>query len=174
MVGLIIIVPLIIFVLFKSIVRINNNEVGMIKSGEKIIIVNPGYRFVFPFQIFRKLDISTKTVEFNVNEISSKTIKKSLLKSEIITKDKRSIKINACYTYSVIDAEKTIKNLVDIEFAISQASQVSIIRILKNVNYNEFINSKDRYSNEVYNFLNKLCLNWGIKIDEFHIKEVSL
>ena len=85
MVGLIIIVPLIIFVLFKSIVRINNNEVGMIKSGEKIIIVNPGYRFVFPFQIFRKLDISTKTVEFNVNEISSKTIKKSLLKSEIIT-----------------------------------------------------------------------------------------
>lgn len=174
MVGLIVIIPLVIVVIIKSIVKVGENEIGLIKSGNKKIIVKSGYKFLFPFQIFRKLDVSAKTIDFNVNEIVNKSMKKCLIKSEIITKDKRSIKMNASYSYSVINGEMAICNLIDIEFAISQAAQVFIIKILKDVNYNEFINSKDRYSNEVYSFLNKLCSSWGIKIDEFCIKEVSL
>lgn len=175
-IHLIIIGALIIFMIFKSTIYIKRDEIGLLKTKKGDKILKPGIRILPMFSIAKKLNIAPKTIEFNVNEVvdEKSRFKNNSYKAKIITKDKRSIKVNAKFSYEIFDSEKAVKNLFNIKFTVSQASQVFLVSIIRNVNYNEFVNSKDRYSNEVLNSLNKLCFEWGLKITNFEINEVSL
>jgi len=157
--GLIVIV---LVVLLCSIRQINEYERGILFTcGKFTRVMNPGWRIVLPiFQSYRKVDIRTKAVD--------------VPEQETITKDNVSIKINAVIYYKVFDAGKTICEVQNYGYAVSQLAQTTMRNIVGSVTLDELLSEREKISAEICSVIDKATDAWGIKVENVELKDVSL
>lgn len=157
--GLIVIL---LVVILCSIRQINEYERGILFTcGRFTRVMNPGWRLVLPiFQSFRKVDIRTKAVD--------------VPEQETITKDNVSIKINAVIYYKVFDAGKTICEVQNYGYAVSQLAQTTMRNIVGSVTLDELLSEREKISAEICSVIDKATDAWGIKVENVELKDVSL
>ena len=157
--GLLIIV---IVILLVSIKQINEYERGILFTcGKFTRVIKPGWRLVFPiFQSYRKVDIRTKAVD--------------VPEQETITKDNVSIKINAVIYYKVFDAGKTICEVQNYGYAVSQLAQTTMRNIVGSVTLDELLSEREKISAEICSVIDKATDAWGIKVENVELKDVAL
>ena len=156
---LIVVVGMIILV---SIKQINQYERGIKFSfGKFTKIMEPGWRLVLPiFQSYKKVDIRTKAVD--------------VPEQEAITRDNVSVRINAVIYYKVFDASKSVLEVENFYYAVSQLAQTTMRNVVGSVSLDELLSEREKLSAEICNIIDKATDPWGIKVENVELKDVSL
>ena len=160
-VGIVLLVILII-ILLKSIVQINEYERGIkFSKGKFAKILNPGWKLVIPiFQSYKKVDIRTKAVD--------------VPEQDTITKDNVSVRINAVIYYKIFDASKALLEVENFYYAVSQLAQTTMRNAVGGVTLDELLSEREKLSTTICEIIDKLTDPWGIKVENVELKDVTL
>lgn len=158
------IVILIILIVLVPILlkQINEYERGVVYTMGKFTgIIDPGWRIIIPiFQSFRKVDMRTKAVD--------------VPKQETITKDNVSIKMNAVIYYKVADAGKTINEVEDVYYAISQLAQTTMRRIAGEATLDELLQNREKIAEDILKIIDTTSDAWGLDVEAVELKDIEL
>ena len=161
----IVIVPIVLIVLMiilTSIRQIGEYERGLkFARGKYKCIMEPGWHVVWPiFESYRKVDIRVKVID--------------VPEQDAITKDNVTIKINAVIYYNVFDAKKAVLSVENYNYAVSQLAQTTMRNIVGTVTLDELLTERERISSSICDIVDKATDDWGVKIQNVELKDVSL
>ena len=124
-------------------------------------IMQPGWRLILPiFQSYAKIDIRTKVID--------------VPEQEVITKDNVSVKINAVIYYNIFDASKALLSVENFHYAVSQLAQTTMRNSVGSVTLDELLSSREKISETICVIVDKATDDWGIKVHNVELKDVSL
>lgn len=124
-------------------------------------LVGPGLNIVIPiFQSIDKVDIRVKTVD--------------VPKQDCITKDNVSVNVDAVAYYYVYDVKKSILDVEDFYYAISQLAQTTMRDVVGEVTLDELLANRDAISNNIRNIIDKASDPWGLKVERVELKHIEL
>ncbi|MBU1935675.1 slipin family protein, partial [Patescibacteria group bacterium] len=154
-------VPLIILIVIL-IKQVNEYQRGvMFTLGKYSGMKNPGWRIVIPvFQRMIKVDLRTKVVD--------------VPDQEAITKDNISIRINAVIYYKVSDAAKSIIEVENFYFAVSQLAQTTMRNAVGETTLDELLRNRDEIAGRIQIIVDKASDPWGIKVEAVELKDIGL
>lgn len=156
------IVFLAIVVLIILIKQIDQYERGVIFTLGKLSgVKQPGWRIVVPvFQRMIKVDIRTKTVD--------------VPNQEVITKDNIPVYINAVVYYSIIDSVKSIIEVEDFRYAVSQLAQTTMRNAVGERTLDELLQKRNEIAELIKQELDKKTDPWGIDVEILELKDVII
>ena len=145
-----------------SIKQISEYERGIkFTCGKFSGVMTPGWKIVLPiFQSFKKIDIRTKVID--------------VPEQEVITKDNVSVKINAVIYYNIFDASKALLQVENFHYAVSQLAQTTMRNSVGSVTLDELLSCRDKISSTICEIVDKATDEWGIKVHDVELKDVSL
>ncbi|AKM78491.1 MAG: SPFH domain / Band 7 family protein [Candidatus Wolfebacteria bacterium GW2011_GWC2_46_275] len=152
----------IILVIITSIRQINQYEKGVkFTFGKFTAVMEPGWRIVWPvIQTYQKVDVRIKAVD--------------VPDQNAITRDNVSVKVNAVIYYKVSDAPKSVIEVEDFRYAISQYAQTTMRNIVGEVTLDELLSSRDKIADRIREIVDKETDAWGLKVNNVELKDVSL
>lgn len=153
---------LVVLVVLGSIRQINQYERGVkFTLGKFSTVMEPGWRLVWPiFQFYRKVDMRIKAVD--------------VPHQKAITRDNVSVEVNAVIYYQVSSAEKSILEIEDFMYAISQYAQTTMRNIVGGVTLDELLANRDKIAEHIREVVDKETDAWGLKVHNVELKDVSL
>src|SRR4030043_1657444 len=156
------ILGIIIFIIVISIKQINQYERGLrFTLGRFTGLMNPGWRLVWPIiQFYKKLDLRGKAVD-GPNQ-------------EAITKDNISVSVNAVIYYKIREADKSILEVENFYYAISQLAQTTMRNVVGQVDLDELLSARDRVSENIRAIIDKASDPWGIEVINVELKDITL
>ena len=159
---MLIIIIILAVILLPSIKQINEYERGVkFTFGKYSSIMNPGWKIVLPIiQSFKKVDIRTKAVD--------------VPEQEAISRDNVSVKINAVIYYKIFDAAKAILAVERYNYAVEQLAQTTMRNIVGSVTLDELLSEREKISEKICEIIDKASDEWGIKVENVELKDVSL
>jgi regulator of protease activity HflC (stomatin/prohibitin superfamily) len=123
--------------------------------------MGPGLKLLFwPFQTMKKVDIRVKAVD--------------VPDQEAITQDNISARINAVIYYRVTDAAKSIIEVENFRYAISQLAQTTMRNIVGELSLDELLSQREQASSKIKEIVDSLTDPWGIKVDNVELKDITL
>ncbi len=142
--------------------QVNQYERGvMFTIGKFRGIKQPGWRIVIPvIQRMVKVDIRTKVVD--------------VPNQEAITKDNISVSINAVIYYKVSDAAKSVLEVENFYFAVSQLAQTTMRNAVGEVTLDELLKNRDGIAERIQTIVDKASDPWGIKVEAVELKDIGL
>ena len=157
-----VIIGIIVIIFLASIKQINEYGRGIkFKLGKFTKIMNPGWNLVLPiFESYKKVDIRTKAVD--------------VPEQDAITKDNVSIRINAVIYYKIFDASKSILEVENFYYAVSQLAQTTMRNIVGSVTLDELLSERETISTKICEVIDEATDPWGIKVENVELKDVSL
>lgn len=157
---LLLLIPLILF--FMCLKQINEYERGVVYTMGKFTgMLGPGWHFLVPFfQAMKKVDVRTKAVD--------------VPKQETITRDNVSCKMNAVIYYKVDDAARTINEVEDAYWAVSQLAQTTMRRIAGEVTLDELLSNREKIAKEILASIDANTEAWGIDVSSIELKDIEL
>ncbi len=149
-------------VVLISIRQVNQYERGVkFTFGKFSKVMEPGWRLVWPiFQFYRKVDMRIKAVD--------------VPHQKAITRDNVSVEVNAVIYYQVSSAEKSILEIEDFMYAISQYAQTTMRNIVGGVTLDELLANRDKIAEHIREVVDKETDAWGLKVHNVELKDVSL
>ena len=159
---IIVFVVLILVLLLASIRQIDEYERGIkFVFGKFKKVLEPGWHVIIPiFEKYQKIDIRVKVVD--------------VPEQDAITKDNVSIKINAVIYYSIFDAKKAMLSVENCYYAVTQLAQTTMRNLVGSVTLDELLTDRERISNEICTIVDKATDEWGVKILNVELKDISL
>lgn len=155
---------LVVFILLvlSSIRQVNEYERGvMFTLGKFGGIRNPGWTIVWPvFQSMRKVDIRTKTVD--------------VPEQETITKDNIPIRMNAVIYYKIVDAGKSVLQVENFYYAVTQLAQVAMRNVVGQVTLDELLKNREDISKRIEDHVDEASAPWGIDVASVELKDIVL
>ena len=154
--------PVILVVLVISIRQVNEYQRGvMFTLGKFSGVKHPGWRIVIPvFQKMVRVDLRTKVVD--------------VPDQEAITKDNISVRINAVIYYKVSDAAKSIIEVENFYFAVSQLAQTTMRNAVGEVELDDLLEKRDEIAAKIKLIVDKASDPWGIKVESVELKDIGL
>ena len=150
-------------VLFFSIIKqINQYERGVVftlgkYTGDRM----PGWRPIIPIiQRLHKVNIRTKTVD--------------VPNQEVITRDNIPVQINAVVYYKVKDAPKSIIEVEDFRYAVSQLAQTSMRNSVGERTLDELLQKRNEIAEIIKIELDQKTDPWGIDVEMLELKDVII
>ncbi len=152
----------IFIIILASLKQINQYERGVLFTmGRYQKIMSPGWRLVIPiFQNFKKIDIRIKAVD--------------VPDQKAITRDNVPVMVNAVIYYKVAAAEKAVIEVENFYYAISQYAQTTMRNIVGEVTLDELLAQRDKIADRIREIVDKETDEWGIKVNNVELKDVSL
>ena len=157
-----IIVFIVVIILLRSIVQIDEYERGVkFSRGKFSKIMEPGWNIVLPiFESYKKIDIRTKAVD--------------VPEQDAITKDNVSVRINAVIYYKIFDASKALLEVENFYYAVSQLAQTTMRNVVGSVSLDELLTEREKLSESICKIIDEATDPWGIKVENVELKDVSL
>ena len=141
---------------------INQYEKGVkFTLGKYSGIMEPGLRFVIPaIQSMERVDTRIKTVD--------------VPRQETMTKDNISVKVNAVIYFKINDAAKSVIEIEDYFYAVSQLAQTSMRNIIGEITLDELLSKRNEISDKIKIIVDKASDPWGIDVKSVELKDVEL
>ena len=157
-----IILIIVLVILLMSIKQVSEYERGVkFCFGKFKKIMKPGWNIVLPIiESYKKIDIRTKVID--------------VPEQEVITKDNVSVKINAVIYYNIFDASKAILEVENFHYAVSQLAQTTMRNSVGSVTLDELLSCRDKISSTICEIVDKASDDWGVKVHDVELKDVSL
>lgn len=149
-------------VIISSLKQVNEYERGVqFTLGRFSGIMEPGWRIVLPiFQTWQKVDIRTKVVEEP--------------DQEAITKDNVSTKITAVIYYKIIDAQKSILEVENFYWAVSQLAQTTMRNVIGEVTLDQLLTQRHDLAVKIRDIVEKSAGQWGLDVSSVELKDIKL
>ncbi len=153
---------LLLVLVLISIKQVNQYERGVkFTFGKYSGVMEPGWRLVWPIiQFYRKVDMRIKAVD--------------VPHQKAITRDNVSVEVNAVIYYQVSSAEKSVLEIEDFMYAISQYAQTTMRNIVGGVTLDELLANRDKIAEHIRDVVDKETDAWGLKVHNVELKDVSL
>jgi len=153
---------ILIVITLASIKQVNQYERGLVYTqGRFTRILGPGWHVIWPiFQAMQKVDIRTKAID--------------VPKQETITRDNVSCKMNAVIYYKVADAGKTINEVEDVNWAVSQLAQTTMRRIAGEATLDELLSQREKIAADILHTIDPITDAWGIDVESVELKDIEL
>lgn len=153
---------LLVLLILSSIKQINQYERGVkFTFGKYTKMMDPGWRLVLPvIQSFKKVDMRTKAVD--------------VPDQEGITKDNISVRVNAVIYYKVISAEKSLLEVEDFFYAVSQLAQTTMRNVVGQVDLDELLSNREQISTKIRTIVDEITDKWGIEVESVELKDITL
>ena len=150
------------FILLISIREIKQYERGIkFTLGKFTQVAMPGWRLVIPiFQSMQKVDLRLKAVD--------------VPSQDAITKDNISAKINAVIYYKIVDAAKSINEVENFYYAISQLAQTTMRNVVGEMDLDQLLSQREEASKKIKDIVDVLTDPWGIQVDNVELKDITL
>lgn len=151
-----------VVLLLISLKQINEYERGVVYTmGRYSGMMHPGWRLIVPiFQSFRKVDVRTKAVD--------------VPKQETITKDNVSCKMNAVIYYKVVDAARSINEVENVFWAVSQLAQTTMRRIAGEADLDQLLSNREEIAKRILKVIDHTTDQWGISVEAVELKDIEL
>lgn len=152
----------ILILLLVSIKQVEQYQRGvMFTLGKFTGMKGPGWRIVIPiFQRMVRVDLRTKVVD--------------VPDQEAITKDNVSIRISAVIYYKVSDASKSVIEVENFYFAVSQLAQTTMRNAVGEVELDELLKNRDDVAASIKTIVDKASEPWGIMVEGLELKDIVL
>lgn len=149
-------------VLLSSLKQVNQFERGvMFTMGRFSGVKEPGWRLVLPvFQTMTKVDL--RTIAFDVPS------------QDAITKDNVSAKINAVIYYKIVDPGKSVLEVANVHYAVSQLAQTTMRNIAGEVTLDELLSSRQMISEKIERIVDEATAGWGVEVSTVELKDINL
>ncbi len=156
------IVILVVFLLLKSIVIVNQYERGIILTlGTYSYTLGPGLKLVIPIiQRVIKVDIRINTID--------------IPKQEIITKDNVAVTINAVVYFQVNKAEDAILKVRDFTYAVSQYAQTALRDVIGGIELDSLLSDRQTISDEIQKIVDAETAEWGVDVTSIKLQDVAV
>ena len=157
-----IIIGAVILFIVSGLKVVNEYERGVkFTIGKYTGIMEPGWRIVLPvFQSYSKVDMRVKAVD--------------VPDQKAITRDNVPVIVNAVIYYKVAAAEKAIIEVENFYYAVSQYAQTTMRNIVGEVTLDELLGQRDRIAERIREIVDKETDEWGLKVNNVELKDVSL
>lgn len=154
-----------VFLLFIFVVRpiiLNEYERGVVYFlGRYSGVMGPGFHLIVPLlQSVRKVDMRTKAVD--------------IPKQEVVSKDNVSYKMNAVIYYKVDDAARTINQVENVYWAVSQLAQTTMRRIAGEATLDQLLTDREKIAKEILAAIDPTTEEWGINVSSVELKDIEL
>lgn len=158
--GYLVIVVIILFL--ATLRQVNQYQRGVkFTMGRYTGLVNPGWRVVIPvFQSMRKIDMRLKAVEVPAQDA--------------ITKDNVTVKVTAVIYYKVVDAAKSVLEVENIFWAVSQLAQTTMRNVVGEVTLNELLSQRAQLSDRIEQLVEEQTSGWGVEVTSTELKDINL
>lgn len=158
--GYLIVVVIILF--FCTLRQVNQYQRGVkFTMGRYSGLVNPGWRVVIPvFQSMRKIDMRLKAVEVPAQDA--------------ITKDNVTVKVTAVIYYKVVDAAKSVLEVENIFWAVSQLAQTTMRNVVGEVSLNDLLSQRAQLSDRIEQLVEEQTSGWGVEVTSTELKDINL
>ncbi|HQW30453.1 MAG: slipin family protein [Verrucomicrobiales bacterium] len=131
------------------------------RLGRYIGIKGPGLYYLIPIlDRAQKVDIRTSTV--------------NLEQQETITKDSVTIKVNAVLWFRIVDASKSILQVVNYNQAVYQFSVTALRNIIGQHTLDDVLKSREQINQTLQSIVDAITEPWGIKIEMVEMKDVEI
>jgi regulator of protease activity HflC (stomatin/prohibitin superfamily) len=124
-------------------------------------LMQPGLRIVIPIlQKWTRIDLRITVVD--------------VPDQDCITKDNVSVRVNAVLYFKVQHAEKSVIQVENYLYAVSQLAQTTMRNVVGEVTLDELLTNRDQVSNKIKAIVDKATDPWGIDVQAVDVKDVSL
>lgn len=121
----------------------------------------PGWRAIIPvFQKMHVVDIRTKTVD--------------VPNQEVITRDNIPVQINAVVYYKIDDVAKSIIEIEDFRYAVSQLAQTTMRNAVGERTLDELLQKRNEIAQMIKSDLDIKTDPWGIDVEMLELKDVII
>ncbi len=155
-------VGFVVFLVLISLKQINQYQRGVkFTMGKYSSIMEPGWRIVWPiFQTFNKVDIRVKVAD--------------VPNQKAITKDNVSVTVNAVIYYKINDSAKSVIEIEDLDYAISQYAQTTMRNIVGGTSLDDLLTNRDKIADRIREIVDKETDPWGVRVNNVELKDISL
>ena len=107
-------------------------------------------------------------------KVDMRTIVMDVPPQDVISRDNVSVKVNAVIYYRVMDAEKAVIQVENVQEATSQLAQTTLRSVLGQHELDDMLASRDKLNHDIQTILDAHTDAWGIKVANVEIKQVDL
>ncbi|MCF8050714.1 MAG: slipin family protein [Desulfobacterales bacterium] len=162
MYTLIAIVVLVVLFLASAIRILNEYERGVIfRLGRVIKAKGPGLIILIPI-VDKMVKVSLRLVAMDVDP------------QDVITRDNVSVKVNAVIYFRVIDPIKSIIEVENYGYAMSQLAQTTLRSTCGGAELDELLAEREKVNTYLQEILDSQTDPWGIKVSAVELKHIDL
>lgn len=152
----------IIFLILLSVKVVQEYERGVIFFlGRCTGIRGPGLIILIP--IFERMV-----------KVSLRTVTMEIPSQKIITKDNVSIDIAAVAYYNIVDAQKSVLAVDDVEAAVGQISQTTVRNVVGQFSLDQLLAKTSDINTQIKKVIDAHTENWGAQVTAVEIKDITL
>ncbi len=155
------IIAFILFILLGIRIVFEYKRALKFRFGSYVKLLNPGLRWIIPF---------VETVQF----VDMRVITINIPTQEIMTQDNVPCKINGVLFFRIVDATKSILEVEDYHFAISQLAQASLRDVSGRVELDTILSKREELGENIRSIVDSETKDWGITIMDVKIKDIEL
>ena len=106
--------------------------------------------------------------------VDLRTVVHDVPSQDVISRDNVSVKVNAVLYFRVVDADRSVIQVVDFLSATSQLAQTTLRSVLGKHSLDEMLSERDRLNTDIQEILDAQTEAWGIKVTNIEIKQVDI
>ena len=151
------------FLIFLSGIRIvfEYKRALKFRFGKYIKILKPGFRWIIPL---------VETAQF----VDIRVITINILSQEVMTEDNVPCSIDGVVFFKIADPEKSVLEVEDYSFAITQLSQAALRDVCGKVELDTILSKREEIGKNIREIVEKETEEWGIEIIDVKIKDITL
>ncbi len=131
------------------------------RFGKYITILQPGFRWIIPFvETLQLVDIRVITI--------------NILSQEVMTEDNVPCSIDGVVFFRIEDPEKSILEVEDYTFAITQLAQAALRDVCGKVELDTILSKREEIGKNIRTIVEEETSEWGILIIDVKIKDIQL
>ncbi len=131
------------------------------RFGKYIKILNPGFRWIIPIvETLQIVDIRVITI--------------NILSQEVMTQDNVPCKIDGVLFFKIVNPEKSVLEVEEYTFAITQLAQASLRDVCGKVELDTILSKREEMGKSIKNIVDRETEEWGIDIIDVKIKDILL
>jgi len=159
---LIILAVVILIGLALSVRIITQYELGVLfRLGKVKVVKNPGLTLIVPL-----VDVLRK--------VSMRIVTMPIQSQGIITRDNVSVDVSAVAYYRVVDAEKSVVAIENVEAAINQIAQTTLRKVVGQHTLDETLSETDAINVSIREILDAATVEWGVVVTLVELKDIQL
>ncbi|GAA2052067.1 slipin family protein [Catenulispora yoronensis] len=109
-----------------------------------------------------------------LHRVSLRIVTMPIQSQGIITRDNVSVDVSAVAYYRVVDAEKSVVAIENVQSAINQIAQTTLRKVVGQHTLDETLSETDRINVNIQEILDVATVEWGVVVTLVELKDIQL
>jgi len=161
-ISIVIVLAVLLILSTMSVRIIKQYEQGVLfRLGRVRGLRKPGIRLIIPL-----IDV--------LHRVSLRIVTMPIQSQGIITRDNVSVDVSAVAYFRVVDAEKSVVAIEDVQSAINQIAQTTLRKVVGQHTLDQTLSETDRINLDIRAILDVTTVEWGVEVTLVELKDIQL